>query len=130
MLQFNLGLNDSLNNIDPTTVETTHPLTTYNNMWWSWATKFIFYKLEGKFDNNNDNTPDANMLYHVGGSAYNKPVELSKSITITKGDTTYYEIDLDIYKILTKTENLTHTMDNPTVAAKIAQQYAKAFSAP
>lgn len=47
-IRFAVGLNAAQNGADPLQFETTHPLSSANGMYWSWATKYRFVIFEGR----------------------------------------------------------------------------------
>ena len=125
MVSFNMGLTPHYNEIDPGDVEATNPLSIYNNMWWGWADKFIFFKIEGKFDDNNDGVFNQSFVYHVGGDSYYKQITQSTSFDIdTKSNTITINFDHlfngDGGVLSLPTEKETHTLNNPILADKIA----------
>lgn len=87
-MRFAVGLNASQNGSDPLTHELDDPLSTSNGMYWSWATKYRFVIMEGRFNLNGPiqgTTSDLPFTYHPGHDnfyevkTYSKIVELKRN---------------------------------------------------
>ena len=65
-LHFAVGLDSLMNASDPVDFDSSHPLSIVNNTYWSWASKYKFFMLEGRVDSQSDGIPDATFSYHSG----------------------------------------------------------------
>lgn len=69
-LDFNIGVQNSLNHNDPSAFPTSSHLNimTANDMHWGWSPGYIFVKLEGKVDTLVDSNElfDLNFVFHIG----------------------------------------------------------------
>ena len=79
-LHFAVGLDSIMNASDPTDFDSSHPLSIVNNTYWSWASKYKFFMLEGRVDSQSDGIPDATFSYHSGFNS------LYREITVPLND--------------------------------------------
>lgn len=130
--EVSLGVDSILNNQDPVTWDPDHPLSVYNNMYWTWATMYIFAKLEGFEVHNNDTIP---FYMHVGTNPlYRANLFVDHPFTLSTGGG-QENIEIDIYQILNQpgyTFNLTvdgktHTMDNMPLAVQYMDNFSNVF---
>lgn len=134
-LSFTVGV-DSLTNKTklPSNFAAGHPLAD-TDMHWSWATGYIFVKLEGMADTSAvpDGIVDNILLYHLGTDLTREKVTLNINKTVTGGsnDKIVVPVKIDIAEYLDGinviTENETQTMDNPALADKVAANAPKVF---
>lgn len=92
-IQFGIGVDDSRNTqSDPQAIPATdypvdHPLNAAADMWWGWDPGYIFAKVEGRIDVNNNGSysdmEDKVFSYHPGVSNLYRSVELNKTIKLT-----------------------------------------------
>lgn len=136
-LSFGIGVKPALNGMtDPDFNEAQfpidHPLSIYNNMYWSWATGYIFSKMEGKIDTSagQNQTPTYTWFYHTGmDTLYSARKFENLNITVEKGKTSIVKFGLEFNTIfvegsdtLDMVENyFTHTTDNYPVARRVSQ---------
>ena len=85
-VRFGVGLDEELNNTDPTILAADHPLSWNQGTHWAWI-KYRFIMMEGKVDAN----PDATILendyaYHTGLDVLFREVTLNRSVTVTSMD--------------------------------------------
>lgn len=138
-ISFIAGLSSSQNMTDPSSLDSDNPLSIYSNMYWNWATHYIFYKVEGTYDSDGDpSVLESSFIYHIGSDALATSVQRSKTFSIFKKDTTelnvYLNMDQFFYNssdtIHVLTDHTTQTVDNPTLAKRISFLYKSAFSIP
>lgn len=132
MLMFNVGLDSIANHSDPTTYAAEHPLAPKNpNMHWSWNSGYIFIRIEGLVDTDANGTPDAEMVLHVGTDAKRTAIALTAHKEVAAEEETIH-MEVDFAKLFTgidlKTDRVTHTGDNPTLASKLVENLPAAFS--
>lgn len=136
-IKYKLGVKKSLNGtenpaFDASIYSNAHPLSAYNNMYWSWATGYIFTKLEGRIDTSATQDQPANytFFYHCGLDTLLTPGELDNvNFSITAGKTTTLKLAFeynDIFRTIDVSsrinmidEPFTHTTDNLEVANKV-----------
>ena len=121
-IQLGIGVDNSRNiQTDPNAKPATdypndHPLNAASDMWWGWASGYIFVKVEGRIDANNNgsyiDTEDKTVSYHPGVSDLYRTVTLEKSITFDS-ETATPEITLDVEKLFTNLDLLAHPYSHP-----------------
>jgi len=136
-LQFGLGLDAALNASDPNMFEQEHPLSYYQNNYWTWSTKYIFVKLEGRIDENIAGSDYASsFLYHLGQDEAYRTVALDNSLTVNNAATAEIAVAIDIDKLFNDADNaidmfndnVSHsTGDGYELALKIMDNLAAAF---
>lgn len=98
-LDFNIGLDNALNeNNHPSDFPTSHPLGLTSEHWPGWNS-YVFFKLEGKIDFDNDGTFDRDVALHIGGTDAVREVVKDESIVISDQGMTNLTFDLDISEI-------------------------------
>ena len=73
-LHFAVGLDSLINASDPTDFESSHPLSIANNTYWSWASKYKFFMLEGRVDSQSDGITNATFSYHSGFNIFYREI--------------------------------------------------------
>ena len=138
-ISYDVGLPPALNgtndpNYNPNSYENSHPLSIYNNMYWSWASGYIFLKIEGRLDTSSqqNQTPNFTFFYHCGLDTLTRSYELSNlNIDINSGQTTVVELALEMNDVLENVdiseEFFTHTSDNMELATKVIVNFGNAI---
>ena len=75
-LHFAIGLDSIMNASDPVEFESLHPLSIANNTYWSWASKYKFFMLEGRVDSQSDGIPNVAFSYHSGFNSLYREITL------------------------------------------------------
>ena len=75
-LHFAVGLDSLMNASDPSDFDSSHPLSIANNTYWSWASKYKFFMLEGRVDSQSDGIADATFSYHSGFNSFYREISL------------------------------------------------------
>ena len=126
---------DSLNNaMDPTSFDVGHPLSSANDMYWSWATKYRFLRIDGRSNASGTlGTDDILLAWHTGKDELYRCVDLTSQLAgvIKGGDHLILEFELDqfIQNMSLETESMTHTMaDDYDIAVKLSNQLPGAFN--
>jgi hypothetical protein len=139
-LKFFLGVKKALNgtdnpDFDEAQFPISHPLSIYNGMYWSWASGYIFSKIDGKIDTSQaqNQTPTFTWFYHSGlDTCYTEKNFNNLNIEVNAGKTTTIEIGIEVNDIFRQPndtinmvdDNFTHTTDNIDLARKVAQNLA------
>jgi len=142
-IEFGIGVNKALNgtgdpNFSPSSYATSHPLSIYNGMYWTWASGYIFFKIEGRIDTSasQTQTPLFTCFYHTGlDTLYTTKTFSDLNLNVSKGQTTVVEIAIefnDIFKTQTDTIDMvekyfTHTSDDIILARKIVTNFKLAL---
>ncbi len=128
---FDFGVPPELNGEDPATYAQEHPLSITNNMYWTWATMYIFIKSEGFVSND---TVSDSWFIHTGLDemlAANEERAMEFTLTAT-GKKLVFKLDMkDALAGPTAIDLLadgkSHTMDNMPLAAAWQNNLAKAM---
>lgn len=132
---YGLGLDAATNAIDPATYEADSPLATGNSMYWSWATKYIFFKYEADASSTSGGAMDNAPFFHIGGDDFYVPMQKNMAISVTEENTTTLELRIDYDRIINgvsdyvdvTVDNATHTGDNMSLATRIYDNWEAAF---
>lgn len=126
---YSVGLSLDLNASDPSTFESTHPLSLGNSMYWMMSNAYIYFKIEGFRTINGIEEP---FVYHVGHMVLAQEKELEKAFSINKGTTTTLVNTLDLNSVFSNidfdTESETHTMNNMPLANKMMGNFTNGLS--
>lgn len=135
------GIDSTRNHADPTLYDPTHPLSynQSNTMHWSWASGYIFAKIEGKFDPSGvgTGTPTHLCAFHPGSDlCYQRTPFLPKNFNVTAGSTTNLNLKIDIGGFFIQPgldtidltiDSVTHTFDDLPLARRIAINASKSM---
>ncbi len=132
-INFSLGVKEADNHLDPATFDAGHPLAPQSpSMNWSWANGYKFLRLEGSADTDGDGTFETNFEYHIGGDANLKDILVSGLNQAVNAEEVQLNVKVDYAKFFNNidlaTENITHVMDAPAVAAKLLNNYSDVFT--
>lgn len=126
---------DSANGMQPTDfTDASHPLAPQaEGMYWSWASGYIFVKIEGDVDYEGDGTFDNTFKYHLGTNEFRKDRSTMLHSDVAAGDTlgitmaVDYEMFLDGVDL--ETEFLSMSMgDGRALGIKMMNQFDAATS--
>ncbi|MGB0805138.1 MAG: MbnP family protein [Salibacteraceae bacterium] len=132
-IEFDLGVREDYNSTDPATFAIDHPLSITKNMYWGWASMYIFAKLEGFEVHNNDTN---SFVIHTGTQDLYRPnVKVNFDFVVSTGGSEA-SIDLDIYDVLYQSnytfdlynDGQTHTLDNLQLAIHYMDNFTNGFS--
>jgi hypothetical protein len=107
-------------------------------MYWSWASGYIFSKIEGKTDTSaaQNQTPTFTWFYHSGLDALYSPGRVEDlSIAIKENETTQLDLAIEVNEVFSQpgdTINMvnnyfTHTTDNLALAEKVIRNISKSI---
>ena len=96
-LHFSVGLDSLTNSSDPADFENTHPLSIAQNTYWTWASKYKFFMLEGRIDTTGEEVPNQIFSYHTGDNASYREISipLNNLYLDSTGDSLNLQLDLD-----------------------------------
>lgn len=101
-INMGLGVMEKLNKTQPGDYAPGHPL---SDNYWSWALGYVFTKIEGNADVNADGVFNDKLTFHIGGDSYYRNKDFSKNFTVKAGTTTTLNFEVDLHKVLVKTES-------------------------
>jgi len=138
-LELGVGLDSLLNASDPIQFSNDHPLSAAQAMYWSWATKYRFTRIDGRANENGSigGADDILIAYHPGADEFYRTIELVNPFTISVGSTTNFNVKLDVAAwfngpggtIDIPTEPQSHTEPSDyDIAVKFTNNFAAAFS--
>ncbi len=119
-IAFGIGVPGGLNAIDPATYNNEHPLSTYSNMYWSWASMYRFVILEAKVDTTGGENFTHDVIFHTGlDSLYRSGLSREINLEFTIGEKQHLALSVDwddlFYthdRIDIKKESVTHSTDH------------------
>ena len=95
-LKFGLGVEQSLNHLDPATYASSHPLAHQTpNMHWGWTAGYKFVVLEGRADDSGDGNPNAMFQFHCLEDQNYQPNVSVATYSVQSNDTIYLKINVD-----------------------------------
>ncbi len=134
-----LGVPLVLNEADPITYGTGHPLNLSNGMYWTWASMYRFLLFDGRYDTdpNGTATPAVPFSMHTGLNPVYREfnLDLGSGLAITAGNTTtltlelavdrFFYSDMDTLDLVL--ENSTHG-DNMPLALELTENAVRSFT--
>ena len=97
-LQFNVGLPPQTNQLAPADFNAGHPLSNPAEYWVGWSS-YIFHKIEGKYDEDRDGSPESNIALHIGSNDAFRTITVSNSVRIEEGSNEII-VEFDLEDIL------------------------------
>jgi hypothetical protein len=142
-LRYAVGLTPEQNgtnnpNFDEAQFPIDHPQSIYNGMYWSWASGYIFSKIEGKIDTSatQNQTPTFTWFYHSGLDVLYSPGSISDlSIELKDKETTILDLAIEVNDVFRQpgdtinimNDYFTHTTDNLGLAEKVIRNISKSI---
>ncbi len=137
-----LGVDSSLNHLDPSAFPNESPLNISNAgpMHWGWSTGYIFINIEGKVDTLIDATtnPDLSFSFHIGTDSYLQNLQFNNiNWTDIGNNTRQFKLKLDLLAFLGQgassinlsSEYLTHTAaGQEALTQKVISNFKNAIS--
>lgn len=119
-LSFGIGVDQSVNHNDPTTMDVNGPLNPADSNYqhWAWNSGYIFIKLQGMADTTGDGVMDCSLVYHIGTDDLYRTANISSNFAVEKNKTTTVRVEVDVKQIL-KGLNFATEPDSHTEAAKL-----------
>lgn len=135
-LRFDVGIDSTTNHTDPSTYPSTSVLASQSpSMHWSWASGYIFLRLQGLVDTSAavSGTIDGPWEIHLGMDNFRTSVELDIDVTVDADSHPGVNVNFDLANLLTGidlggADISTHTMDNMPLANKVKANIASSFS--
>ena len=132
-IKMGVGITEKLNKTQPGDYAPGHPLT---DNYWSWALGYVFTKIEGNADINGDGVFNDKLTFHIGANELYRTSTFSKNFTVKAGETTKLDFEVDLRKVLVRTDDdfldfrkvtIDHT-NNMQVATFIADNLVNAIT--
>jgi hypothetical protein len=96
-IKIGYGVKSDYNNLTPASFPLDNPLSNGNEYWASWKS-YIFSKIEGQADTNNDKVFDTFLTYHCGSNAVYKSATINTPIQVKSGSA--IKIAFDLKKVM------------------------------
>lgn len=131
-VSFGLGVPEAMNAMDPTSFETSHPLSSAYAMYWTWVSKYRFIKAEGRFNAQGDLSDAANngaIIWHTGTDPLYRTTTIETDVR--PGNHLIFKVDLDqlVGGISLQNDGFTHTtIDTYETAVKVTDNAISAIS--
>lgn len=131
-LQFGVGVASNLNKTNPGDYSPGSPL---SDNYWSAATGYVFTKIEGNADIDGDGVFNDKLTFHSGADQLYRTRDFNKNFTVKAGETTRLNFEVDLRKVLIKSDTdfldfrkvtIDHT-NNMQVATFISDNLANAI---
>jgi hypothetical protein len=94
-----------------------HALNVSNNMYWGWNPGYIFMKLEGRFDVNNNgvfgDTGDINFSYHPGVADLYRTINRNFSFSMN-GEAKTLTIEYDLFRLMNGVDFINYPFAHPS----------------
>lgn len=96
-IKIGLGVSADLNAFGPSKYAPPHPL---DDNYWSWATGYVFTKIEGNADLDKSGKFATKLTFHVGLNDFYRQKVLWENIEIKDKSNTPLSLDVDLHRIL------------------------------
>jgi hypothetical protein len=105
-IEIGIGLNASQNASDPAGFEDSHPLSTAQNTYWSWAAKYKFIQIDGKTDTDNNGSLEQLFGYHTGLDTMYTTLTIDYNLQAIAQQNTGLGFEVDINEIFSKVDTV------------------------
>ncbi len=127
-LRFSIGLDSTMNASDPSTFSEGHPLSYSQNNYWTWASKYIFAKLEGRSDSNPSGTTyESAFSYHLGLDTLYREKTVSRNVNISNSTVENVVLVVLVDKIFQNIDIITDKQTHSTSNFELAEQIMNNF---
>ncbi len=130
-ITFGVGLDSIQNAQSPAGFSNDHPLSSLNAMYWSWATKYRFIKIDGRVNSTGTfGAEDQLLAWHTGMDELYRTVTLELPVQAEAGDVIRVVLQLEqlMDGVSLATETVTHTApEDYEIAVKLSNNAAKAW---
>lgn len=96
-IRFGIGVSPALNATQPSDYPPGHPLTDH---YWSWATGYVFFKIEGNADTNRDGTFEDKLTFHIGLNDFYREKTFTQPLEVTSGTPATINFTVDLHRVL------------------------------
>lgn len=113
-LSFNIGVPPELNNMDPGSFPSGHPLAKPAENWFSWMS-YIFLKIEGNIDFDDDEEAEFGIALHTGSNEALRRLSLDYPVEIKENEETKVNLIFDIYDLFDGPDGLFPIKEYPQI---------------
>lgn len=135
-LRMGVGVKPSLNAKNPSDFDPGHPLYLESEYWSGWKS-YIFTKIEGRGDQNNDGTQDLFVVHHYGSDPVYRTYTFNQPITVSASGNLPVSVIFDLKQIFTlengslydlpANPQTSHNQANISIAEVIVENYGRAI---
>ncbi len=100
-LKTGIGVSSELNKTNPGNYSAKHPL---SDNYWSAAMGYIFTKMEGNADLDNNGSFETKLTFHIGANSLYRSKSFDKELVINAKETTQLDFVVDLRKLLVANE--------------------------
>jgi len=134
-VRMGIGVAPELNREDPSVFSASHPLGNPSQYWEGWKS-YIFSKVEGRADTDDDGSLDLGFAYHMGGNTAFREVCLLKDMSLVEDELTMAYLALDLEKLFINNTDVfdientpgTHTEEGLNTSVLLMDNFEEAFS--
>ncbi len=134
-IRFKVGISGTTNRIDPSQVPAQHPLAKQAdvNNHWNWNAGYLFLRMDGLVDTDDDAVPDEKWAIHLGTPRFLREVSLKHDFTLENEKPAMLDISVNYAEFLRNVdlkdpdERICHTMNNLPVATAVADQISSSY---
>lgn len=90
-IRFGIGVSSDLNQTQPGDYTPPHPL---DGHYWSWATGYVFTKVEGIADTDGDGVFEEKLTFHIGKDENYRTITFDQAIEVRDNGTINFTVDL------------------------------------
>lgn len=135
-LHFGIGLNEEMNASDPAEFESSNPLSIAQNTYWTWASKYKFFMMEGRVDTMGSANPNSIFSYHTGFDTLYREISLSLEDFYIHQEDNSFELQLDLNQVVNGdvgvidfvSESFSHSTDNFEIVETISNNLVSSFT--
>lgn len=135
-LQFGIGLDPETNASDPVTFESSNPLSIAQNTYWTWASKYKFFMLEGRVDTLGLSNPEQAFSYHTGFDTLYRVISLPLQDLCLNSESETIAFEMDLNKVVNGdsgtvdyvTESFSHSESNFDLVERISNNLLTSFT--
>lgn len=113
-LSFGIGVPADLNAKKPSDFPSSNDLSLSGEYWGGWSS-YVFCKIEGFIDFDEDGVPEEAFVLHLGGNDALVNIDLDQSFTVTEGNTADIAIPIDLRKLFYSGDELYDIQENPRI---------------
>lgn len=101
-LRFGIGLSPELNKTQPGDYGPGHVLT---DNYWSWAMGYVFFKIEGNADVNQDGDFEEKLTFHIGLDDFYRTKSFERPLEVKSSQTLELDFAVDLRKVLAPSQS-------------------------
>lgn len=133
---FGIGLDPETNASDPATFASSNPLSIAQNTYWTWASKYKFFMIEGRVDTLGLSNPDQVFSYHSGFDTLYRVITIPLEDLCLNSESETLAFEMDLNKVLNGengtidfvSESFSHSESDFELVERISDNLLSSFS--